>query len=83
MSDTFGAGVYSDEPVKKGASYRDRGVERARRTYPPTVTAGSPGTAVIGGYIEEKERVQAERSYLERVLVQTVRGIARGLRNTG
>jgi hypothetical protein len=56
MSDTFGAGVYSDEPVKKGASYRDRGVERARRTYPPTVTAGSPGTAVIGGYIEEKER---------------------------
>jgi len=59
MSETFGAGVYDTQSVDKATSYRDRGIERARRKYPPTVTAGAPGTAIIGGYVEEKERDSA------------------------
>ena len=63
MSETFGAGVYD---TKRAASYRDRGIERSRRKYPPTVTAGAPGTAIIGGYVEEKERdsdLQGRKKY--------------------
>jgi hypothetical protein len=34
----------------------DPGIARQRKAYPPTVVAGAPGTAVFGGFIEERER---------------------------
>lgn len=55
MSDQpWGAGI--DEPVEKGERQTDPGIRRLRERVAPTVTAGVPGTAVFGGYIEEKER---------------------------
>lgn len=55
MSDQpWGAGL--DEPVEKGERQTDPGVRRLRQTVSPTVTAGVPGTAVFGGYVEQKER---------------------------
>ena len=66
MSQPFGAGVYDDaQEINKGA-LTDPGLARQRRTYPPTTVAGSPGTAVIGGYVEEKERdrdLQGRKKY--------------------
>ena len=60
----FGAGI--DEPTKKGDITGDRGIARQRRNVPPTVIGGAPGTAVVGGYIEEKERdrdLQGRKKY--------------------
>lgn len=57
----FGAGL--DAPVKK---LGEQSIARERRQVPPTVVGGAPGTAVIGGYIEEKERdreLQGNRKY--------------------
>lgn len=44
----------------------DQSLARERRQVPPTVVGGAPGTAVIGGYIEEKERdrdLQGRKKY--------------------
>lgn len=55
----FGAGVFDK-------AFDDVGLPRERRTVRPTAVAGAPGTAVIGGYIEEKERdrdLQGHKKY--------------------
>lgn len=57
----FGAGI--NEPIKKVS---EQSLARERRQVPPTVVGGAPGTAIIGGYIEERERdrdLQGHKKY--------------------